>query len=52
MIRKTTLQISYQFLSHKQFPGNQHKSQVNIGGKGGGGGGEEGAAAVKECGWK
>ena len=25
---KTTLQISYHFLSHKQFPGNQHKSQV------------------------
>ena len=37
---KTTLQILYQFLSRKHFPGNQHKSQVNIAyGEGGGGGG-------------
>ena len=36
---KTTLQISYQFLSHKQFPGNRHKSQVNIAYREGGGGG-------------
>ena len=28
--KKTTMQILYQFLSHKQFPGYQHKSEVTI----------------------
>ena len=35
------------FLGHKQFPGNQHKPQVNI--AEGEGGGEGGAVTVKEC---